>query len=146
MADINDFTLDLTTQLVDVTCFGDTNIRRVTGLPDYAGTLGGFWNSATSPALFTVILSGLPAWLRLMPDSLEPTYFFEGLANIDGSIKVSATGAVTFSGKWSAADNWAMEPTGTSFGTRRDAADAVRRRDPRRRRADSLAPVSGGGD
>jgi hypothetical protein len=124
IADISDFTLDLSTQRVEVTAFGDTNIRRVTGLPDYAGTLGGFWNSATSPALFTVILSGVPAWLRLMPDSLEPTYFFEGLANIDGGIKVSATGAVTFSGKWDAADNWTMAPTGTTGRDGRDGRDA----------------------
>jgi hypothetical protein len=110
LADINDFTLDLSTQRVEVTCFGDTNIRRVTGLPDFAGTLGGFWNSATSPALFNVILSMLPAWLRLIPDSTDATFFFEGLANIDGSIKVSATGAVSFSGKWDAADNWTMLP------------------------------------
>ena len=110
LGDINDFTLDLSTQRVDVTCFGDTNIRRVTGLPDFAGTLGGFWNSMTSPKLFKVILSSLPAWLRLYPDITDPTYFFEGLANIDGSIKVSATGAVSFSGKWDAADNWTMKP------------------------------------
>ena len=110
LADLNDFTLDLSTQRVEVTCFGDTNIRRVTGLPDFAGTLGGFWNSQTSPTLFKVILSTLPPWLRLLPDTLDPTYFFEGLANVDGSIKVSATGAVSFSGKWDAVDNWTMKP------------------------------------
>jgi hypothetical protein len=110
LADLNDFTLDLGTQRVEVTCFGDTNIRRVTGLPDFSGTIGGFWNSASSPSLFKVILSTLPAWLRLLPDSTAPTYFFEGLANIDGGIKVSATGAVSFSGKWDAADNWTMKP------------------------------------
>lgn len=110
VADINAFTLDLSSERVPVTCFGDTNIVRVTGLPDFSGTLGGFWNKDTSPRLFDVILAGLTADLRLVPSRNESTYFFEGLANIDGSIDVSATGAVAFSGKWDAADNWIMAP------------------------------------
>jgi hypothetical protein len=110
LGDLNDFTLDLSTQRVETTCFGDTNIQRVAGLPDFAGTLGGFWNSQTSPTLFKVVLSSMPAWLHLVPDATAPTFFFEGLANVDGSIKVSATGAVTFSGKWDAAGNWTMKP------------------------------------
>ena len=110
VADISAFTLDLSTERVPVTAFGDTNIQRVSGLPDFSGTLSGFWNSATSPRLFDVILAGLPAELHLIPDRDAPTFYFEGLANIDGSIDVSATGAVTFSGAWDAADNWTMMP------------------------------------
>lgn len=110
LADLDDFTLDMSTDRVEVTAFGDSNKQRVTGLPDFSGTLGGFWNKTSSPAFFAVVLSGLPAWLRLTPDSVDPTYFFEGLANIDGSIKVSAKGAVTISGKWDAAGNWAQKP------------------------------------
>jgi hypothetical protein len=110
IAFLNAFTLDMSTDRVDVTCFLDTNKQRVTGLPDYSGTLGGFWSSATAPTLFAVFLGGVPAWLRLVPNVLEPTYFFEGLANIDGSISVSATGAVTMTSKWDAAGNWDMLP------------------------------------
>jgi len=110
VADLNAWTLDLSQDRVDVTCFGDTNKRRVTGLPDYSGTLAGCWNSATSPILFTVILGVIAVWLRLIPDSTEPTYFFEGLANVDGSLNVDASGAVTISSKWDAAGNWVMRP------------------------------------
>lgn len=110
VADISAFTLNLSTERVPVTCFGDTNIQRVTGLPDFSGTLTGFWNSLTTPRLFDVVLAGLPVELHLIPNRLEPTFYFEGLANIDGAIDVSATGAVSFSGTWDAADNWTMLP------------------------------------
>src|SRR5262245_37018548 len=110
VADLNAWTLDLAKDRVEVTAFGDTNKKRVTGLPDYSGTLGGWWNSATSPALFDVILGDIAPMLELIPNSLEPTFLFKGLANVDGSINVSATGAVSISGKWDAFDNWTMEP------------------------------------
>lgn len=110
VADINAFTLNLSSERVPVTCFGDTNIVRVTGLPDFSGTLSGFWNSTTSPRLFDVVLAGLPVDLKLVPSRNESSYYFEGLANIDGALDVSATGAVAFSGSWDAADNWSMQP------------------------------------
>jgi len=110
VADISAFTLNLSSERVPVTCFGDTNIVRVTGLPDFSGTVAGFWNSLTSPRLFDVVLAGLPVDLKLIPSRNEATFFFEGLANIDGSIDVSATGAVSFAGTWDAADNWTMAP------------------------------------
>lgn len=110
LGDLNAWTLDMATDRVEVTSFGDTNKQRVAGLPDFSGTFGGFWNSTTSPRIFDVVLAGTPAFLRLVPGSDEPTYYFEGLANLDGSLDVSATGAVTFSGNWDAAGNWSMEP------------------------------------
>ena len=110
LLDINMFTLDMGTDRVEVTCFNDTNKQRVAGFADFSGTLGGFWNSATSPAFFTVVIGAVVSWLRLMPSRNEPTFYFEGLANIDGSLNVSATGAVTMSGKWDAAGNWVQKP------------------------------------
>lgn len=110
LADLNSWSLDGTTAKVEVTCFGDTNVQRVTGLPDYAGDLGGFWNSLTTPAIFDAILAGTPVGLKLIPSTLEPTFFFSGLGYIDGGIEVSATGAVTFTGSWVAASNWQQAP------------------------------------
>ena len=92
--------------------FGDTNVQRVTGLPDYSGDLGGFWNSATTPAIFAAILAGTPVGLKLIPNTLESTFFFSGQAYLDGGIDVSATGAVSFTGTWVAASNWVMDPAG----------------------------------
>jgi hypothetical protein len=108
VADLNAWTLDMATARVEVTAFGDTNIRRVSGLPDFSGTLAGWWNAATSPAYFMAVLAGVPVTLRLIPNTADPTVFFNGLANIDGSVNVSATGGVTIAGKWDAAGNWTM--------------------------------------
>jgi hypothetical protein len=94
-----------------VTCFGDTNKQKVTGLPDYSGTFGGFWDSTTTPtAVFDVILGSVTPFLHLIPDTAAPTHLFKGLANLDGSISVSATGAVSISGTFDAAGPWLLEP------------------------------------
>ncbi len=98
------------TERVVVTAFGDTNVQRVAGLPDFAGTISGWWNSSTTPTLFAVVLAGTVSWLRLVPDTAAPTFYFEGLANLDGSINVSASGAVSIGGSWDAAGNWVMRP------------------------------------
>jgi len=110
VADMNGWTLDTKKERAVVTSFGDTNVTRVTGLPDYTGTFSGLWNAASSPVLFDVIFGTVNPFLHLIPDTSAPTYLFKGLANIDGGIKVSATGAVTIDGSWDAAGNWVMEP------------------------------------
>jgi hypothetical protein len=112
LADVNTWTLDMGTDRVVVTAFGDTNVRRVAGLPDFSGTLGAWWNAVatSSPLFFDAVLAGTPVTLRLIPSTLDPTVYFEGLANVDGAVNVSATGAVSNSGKWDAANNWTMAP------------------------------------
>src|SRR5262245_46304143 len=100
VADLSGWTLDMSTEQVVVTAFGDTNVRRVSGLPDFQGDLKGWWNSATTPAYFDAVLAGTPVTLKLVPDSADATHFFSGLANVDGSITVDATGAVSIAGKW----------------------------------------------
>jgi hypothetical protein len=57
------------------------------------------WCSATSPRCSISF-----------PTKTIRRYLFEGLANIDGSVNVSATGGVSIAGKWDAFDNWSMEP------------------------------------
>jgi len=106
LADMKTWTLDMSTDRVDVTAFGDTNKRRVSGLPDFQGTLNAWWNAATSPAYFSAVLAGTPVTLRLMPNTADPGVYYQGLANVDGSISVDATGAAAITGKWDAAGNW----------------------------------------
>lgn len=110
VASLNEWSLDIGRDRVDVTCFGDTNKQRVQGLPDYSGAIGGAWDKNTTPALFDVMLGDVAPFLQLIPDNNDPTFGYEGLANLDGSIKVSANGAVTIAGKWDAAGNWTMTP------------------------------------
>lgn len=112
LGDIDSWTLDMSTDRVEVTAFGDTNKQRVSGLPDFSGGISGWWNAvaSSSPAYFAAVLAGVPVTLRLIPNILDPTAFFQGLANVDGGVNVSAKGAISTSGKWDAAGNWLLAP------------------------------------
>ena len=112
LADLNSWTLNMTRDRVDVTCFSDTNKQRVAGLPDFSGTIGGVYNFTGGSAgiFFAAVLAGTAVTLRLLPDSGQATNYFQGLANLDGSISVSNTGAVTITGNWDAAGNWTQAP------------------------------------
>ena len=95
LASCDSWKLDLAKDRVDVTCFQDPNKVSVLGLADYSGDLSGAWDSETTPEqLFAVIFGDVPAMLHLLPSTLEPTFLFKGLANLDGSLSVSAKGAV----------------------------------------------------
>ena len=101
-ADLNAWTLNLTRDRQVVTAFNDANVKRVAGLADYSGTLGGWWNSDSSPAFFDFVMGEAPVTLRLIHSSA---------ARIRASaLNVSATGAVAITGTWDAADNWTMAP------------------------------------
>lgn len=112
LGDMSDWSLDMSTGRTVTTAFSDTNVRRVAGLPDFAGTLGAWFNALTtsSPAYFAAVLAGIPVTLRLIPNINDPTVYFQGLSNVDGGMSVSATGAVSIKGKWDAAGNWVIKP------------------------------------
>lgn len=110
VADMKSWTLNMATDKVDVTAFGDTNKQQVLGLPAFDGTFSGFWNSATSPWLFDFILGSSPVLMKLVPDTVEPSYYFSGLAYIDGSVNCDSAGAVTVDGTFVAAGNWSATP------------------------------------
>jgi hypothetical protein len=99
--------LNTAKDLVDVTCFRTPTASRL-GLPSYDGTIIDL--TATTPDALRVVFSDVPAMLHLVPNTLEPTFLFKGLAYLDGSLDVSATGAVSWSSKWVAAGPWVMEP------------------------------------
>jgi hypothetical protein len=79
-------------------------------LPDFKGTFGGFWNSATSPVIFDAILGSIAVGLKLVPDTAAATNFFSGLAYLSGNINVPSNGAVTVGGSFVAAGNWTIAP------------------------------------
>jgi hypothetical protein len=111
VASINAWTLDMTRDLVDVTAFGDANKQYVQGLADVKGTFSGWWDPTTTPtAIFDVAMGTTAVGLRLTPSTLTATAFFSGLAYIDASIAVTATGAIGISGNWAAAGAWTLAP------------------------------------
>lgn len=111
VGDINAWSLNLSKDKVNVTAFGDTNQQKVVGLPDFAGTFGGFWNSVSSgPLIFDAVLGDIPVGLKLVMSTLEATNFFSGLAFLDGNIEVSSNGSVNIGGTFDAASNWTLSP------------------------------------
>ena len=111
LASTDTWDLDLSKDRVDVTCFQDSNKQTVVGLPSYSGSMTGCWDSATTPEqLFAVVFGDVAAMIHLIPNTLEATYLFKGLGNLDAALSVSAKGAVTWSSKFDAAGPWTMEP------------------------------------
>jgi len=91
----------------DVTCFGDSNLVYVPGLPDVSGTLGGFWNSLET-TLFEATKATVPGMLELAPNSTEAAFKWSGLAYLDADIDCTVKGAPKVTSTFKAAGPWTM--------------------------------------
>lgn len=109
VASLNSWTLEMNRDRVDVTAFGDTFKQWVQGLPNIAGTITGFYEN-TELDIFDVAAGDTAAFLKLLPSTLAPTYFWSGPAYLDASVNVSATGAVTISSTYVGAGDWSRDP------------------------------------
>lgn len=109
IASLNKWKLSLKTDKIDVTCFGDENKVYVPGMKDVSGTISGFWNSE-DVTLFDAADAPTPGTLKLVPNSTEPTFFWNGLAYMDADIDCSVDGAPAVSGSFMGAGPWAREP------------------------------------
>jgi hypothetical protein len=103
------WTLNMATDKVETTAFGDVNKTYVQGLKDISGTLTGFWDSATDQ-LFDAADSADGVKLYLYPSGNAPTIYFYGPAWLDSSINVEGGAAVTISGSFSANGAWGRKP------------------------------------
>jgi len=110
IASMNAWTLNMARDRADVTAFGDTNKIYVQGLPDYKGTIGG-WFDTDELSVFEAAMGNVAVALELIPTSLMPTIFWQGLAWLDAAIDVKSTGAVAVTGNWTAAGNWTFAST-----------------------------------
>jgi len=110
VASLNAWTLDLSRDRVDVTCFGDTVKQYVQGLSDAKGTIAGIWDPTTSNTqIFDVAMGDVAVAMKLEPSTLTADYF-AGMAYLDASINVSANGAITIAGTFAAAGPWTLTP------------------------------------
>lgn len=112
VASVNSWSLDMARERADATCFGDTNKVAVQGLPSVKGDLGGIWNETESGVLFAAAMGTAAVFLKLVPSTLAPTYFFSGLAYLDAGIEVTHDGAITVKGSYEAAGPWTADPAG----------------------------------
>jgi hypothetical protein len=106
---LSQWSLDKTTDKVEVTAFGDSNKQYVQGLPDIKGSLAGWFDSAND-ALFDAAESSDGVKLYLYPSSLAPTIYHYGPAWLDASIEVDVKGAVGVKGSYVAAGSWGRMP------------------------------------
>lgn len=106
---LSEWSLDRSTDLVDVTSFGDTNKVSVQGLPNYTGTISGFWDS-DSDVLFDASDSSTAVKMYLYPSANAPTVYFAGTAWVSASISVGINAAVAISGTFTAASSWIRKP------------------------------------
>lgn len=104
---INSFHISLKTDFEDVTCFGDTNKVYIPGMADVSGSLGGFWNSASSIILVAASRATTPGLLELEPNTTDPGNIFEGLAYLDMDLDCSLQ-APKVTANFRAAGAWAL--------------------------------------
>jgi len=109
VASLSKWSLNMATDKVDVTAFGDLNKTYVQGLRDVKGTLSGFWEDSHD-VLFDGSESTDGVKLYLYPASTAPTVYFYGPAWLDASIDVGVSGAVTLSGSFVANGAWGRKP------------------------------------
>lgn len=101
------WTLDLDTDLVETTSFGDSNKTYVQGLRNVQGTISGFWNDAEAK-LFSASTSTDGCKLYLYPSSNATTKYAYGPAWLSVSVDTGVGDAVTISGNFSANGAWGV--------------------------------------
>jgi len=93
---LNAWSLDMPTDKVEVSEFGDINKTYVQGLKDATGSVSGFWDD-TSDALYDAASSADPVKVYLYPSNDAPTKYFYGLFWVDFSINTGLGQAVQVS-------------------------------------------------
>lgn len=104
---LDKWTLNRSTDKLDVTSFGDANKTYVQGLPDLKGTFSGFWDDTeTKPGVGAASADGVK--LYLYPSSDAPTKYCCGPAWLDVSFDTGVASAVTMSGSFAANGSWTV--------------------------------------
>ena len=102
---LNAWTLDSSTDKIEVTAFLDANKTYVQGLKDLKGTLSGFFDD-TETKPFSAADSADGCKLYLYPSADAPTKYWYGPAWLDYSLEVPVSGAVTLKGSFAEIGSW----------------------------------------
>lgn len=106
---LTDWSLDMKTDTVEVTSFGDVNKTYVQGLPDVSGQMSGFWDD-TDQTLFTAAASSDGCKIYLYPSSDAPTKYFYGPAWLSVSFSASVSDADKLTANFVANGPWDRTP------------------------------------
>lgn len=99
---LNQWSLNFSTNNIDVTAFGDTTKTYVSSLPDCTGSYAGFYDNATVQ-MYTAATDGVARKFYLYPDNGTTTQYWFGTGIFDMNIDGSVDGAVAISGDFAAA-------------------------------------------
>lgn len=106
IAFLNRWSLQFSTDKLDVTAMGDTNKVYVSGLSDASGSFAGFYDTSTSQ-LYTAATDGVSRKVYLYPDINSSGQYWFGTALFDFSIDGDVGGPVAVSGSLAAASTFA---------------------------------------
>lgn len=107
VASMTNWSLDMSTDRIDVTSFGDTTKQYVQGLPDIQGRFEGNWDD-TEATLMAARSSADGAKLYLYPSLDAASKYAYGVAFVDASLTNEVNGAVKVSGTFAAAGAWGI--------------------------------------
>ncbi len=102
---LTSWSIDRSTDKVDVTSFGDSNKTYVQGLPDTKGSFAGNWDD-TEAKVYTASQSSDGCKIYLYPSADSATKYHYGPAWVDFSMQVDANGAVKVSANFVANGAW----------------------------------------
>jgi hypothetical protein len=101
------WSLDMSTDKLETTAFGDSNKTYVQGLRDLQLQFEARYDD-TETKIFAAAQSTDGAKCYLYPSSTAATKYAYGVAWLDASISVDVNGVVTISGKGAAASSWGI--------------------------------------
>jgi hypothetical protein len=104
VAFLNEWSINFTTDKVDVTAFGDGNKIYVAGLPDAAGDFAGFYDDSTVQ-VYQAAVDGVARAFYLYPSLLKSTQYWFGTMLPDFSVDGAVSGAVEIKSTWNAASS-----------------------------------------
>lgn len=102
---LNKWSINRTTDKIEVTSFGDANKTYVQGLPDVKGAISGFWDDTESKP-FTAAGSTDGCKMYLYPSSDAPGKYWYGPAWMDLSMDLPVAGAATIAASFAANGSW----------------------------------------
>ena len=100
LVNLNQWSINQSTDRTEVTAFQDTTKKFVAGLRDASGDFGGFWD--TDGALYNVTDGNPRKFYLYETTDIAGNYWF-GTATFDISTTGTVGGAVEVSGSWAAA-------------------------------------------
>lgn len=102
---LNNWTIDMKTDKVDTTSFGDSNKTYVQGLKDITGTMAGFWQDSDN-TVFAASDSTDGCKIYLYPSADAPQYYWYGPAWLDASVETAIGDAVKIKANFAANGAW----------------------------------------